>query len=85
MHELARDYPGLVDVIRVGISGEGRELLGVRIGGGAGHTTRGRRRGRKGRKGKSKSNEKMGFVVTGAQHAREVSLICRRTCVVVQC
>jgi Zinc carboxypeptidase len=47
----------------VGISGEGRDLLGVRISKG----------GERGRGVGKKAGGKMGFVITGAQHAREVS------------
>jgi extracellular matrix protein 14 len=63
MSQLAQDYPALVQVIRVGISGEGRELLGVQIGSSP-------LQGKKS-KGKSGEKERMGFVLTGAQHARE--------------
>lgn len=73
MSGLAADYPSLVQVIRVGISGEGRELLGVRIGAEEVPEKKGKK-GKKGKKEKERSGEKerMGFVITGAQHAREV-------------
>jgi extracellular matrix protein 14 len=63
LYALEREHPELVEVFRVGISGEGRDLLGVRISKGGG-----------GRRGVGKkAGGKMGFVITGAQHAREVS------------
>ncbi|KAF7969474.1 hypothetical protein HWV62_27265 [Athelia sp. TMB] len=67
MSELAQEHPDIVQVVRVGISGKGRELLGVRIGSPAIWQRRGKKP-----KGKTPpSKEKMGFVITGAQHARE--------------
>lgn len=64
MSQLAQKYPALVQVVQVGISGEGRPLLGVQIGS---SVLEGKRS-----KEKNKAKEKMGFVLTGAQHAREV-------------
>jgi hypothetical protein len=55
-----------VKVLRVGISGEGRDVLAVQIS--RGEDGQGRERG-VGKRG----GGKMGFVITGAQHAREVS------------
>jgi extracellular matrix protein 14 len=66
---LEREHPELVRVVRVGLSGEGRDVLGVEVGREVGDDERGREKklGKKGRR------EKMGFVISGAQHAREVS------------
>lgn len=65
LYALEREHPELVEVFRVGISGEGRDLLGVRISKG----------GEGGRGVGKKEGGKMGFVITGAQHAREVSTL----------
>ncbi|KDQ52245.1 hypothetical protein JAAARDRAFT_50362 [Jaapia argillacea MUCL 33604] len=76
MHEIAALYPDLVTLVRLGHSGEGREMFGVKISTtGTGHIgERGDTNGRH-KKGKgiheTAPNTKMGFVVTGAQHARE--------------
>ena len=55
-------------VVKVGISGEGRDVLGVEVG----REGEGIGKG-KGKGVKKKDRGKMGFVITGAQHAREVS------------
>lgn len=58
IHELARLYPETASVFELGHSAEGREMWGLKI------------------SRQSSANEsatpKLGFVITGAQHAREV-------------
>jgi hypothetical protein len=71
LYQLEREHPSLMSVFRVGISGEGRELLGVEISS-SGWTDSEAGSMETNRK-KRKRGEKMGFVITGAQHAREVS------------
>jgi extracellular matrix protein 14 len=68
LRELAREYPGLVTLVKVGMSGEGREVWGVRV------SSSEREDGKEGKR-KGEGEGKMGFVITGAQHAREVSPI----------
>lgn len=68
MNDLEKRYPEIVESIKVGVSGEGRQLTGVKIG----KSAKVKAHGKVGKKGK-KTQGKMGFVITGAQHAREVS------------
>lgn len=68
MHEMARLYPDLITVTGIGHSAEGREMYALEIS--ADKKARGR--------GSSQAKSKPGFVVTGAQHSREVCS-CSRT------
>lgn len=58
----------MVALIKVGMSGEGREMWGVRVSNSQGKS---RKEGKK----KGEWEGKMGFVITGAQHAREVKTL----------
>lgn len=49
-------YPDIVQLVNIGHSAEGREMVAMRISKGSGGSLK----------------QKAGFVVTGAQHAREV-------------
>jgi hypothetical protein len=82
IHSFIRDiaslHPSLVTVVKLGHSGQGKEMLGLTISrseSGAGQFKDKRKKRKKKRNGK-----KLGFVITGAQHAREVchhnSIIC---------
>lgn len=64
METLARTHPHLVKIVNLGHSAEGREMLAMRI-----STTEDELRKLDGRS----NRQKAGFVLTGAQHAREVS------------
>ncbi len=62
MGEMTRAYPNLVQLVNIGHTGEGREMVAMKLSkevdlSGA---------------GSSSSVKKAGFVITGAQHAREV-------------
>ncbi|KAA1472588.1 hypothetical protein DENSPDRAFT_838908 [Dentipellis sp. KUC8613] len=69
---LAAAYPAQVRIVRLGHSGEGREMYAVEITG-AGEQGEGREGGEEGGGGGDggEGKKEMGFVVTGAQHARE--------------
>ncbi|KAI8970884.1 hypothetical protein BD414DRAFT_501498 [Trametes punicea] len=62
MQEMASTYPDLVELINLGHSSEGREMLALRISKGDSQFSKS--------DGLSMS-KKVGFVITGAQHARE--------------
>lgn len=62
MHALADLYPDEVSLLRLGHTAMGREIYGMQIS----------------RSTKSSSKAKPGFLITGAQHAREVSRVSRR-------
>ena len=64
MHELAAAHPALIQLINIGHSGEGREMLAMKIS----STPPTARAG-------ATNAKKAGFVITGAQHAREVSAV----------
>ncbi|KAJ6610781.1 hypothetical protein B0H10DRAFT_2058960 [Mycena sp. CBHHK59/15] len=57
IHELARLHPDSVTVLRLGHTGEGREMLGMKISAP--------------KNGTAPQPQKLGFIVMGAQHARE--------------
>lgn len=71
MRELEELHPGLVKVNNIGHSGMGREMLSLTI------SKEGKAATRQGRKKEKPSNDgvKLAFVITGAQHAREVRLL----------
>jgi len=55
MQDMAELYPDFVQLVNIGHSAEGREMVAMRLSKGS----------------RSKVKSKLGFVVTGAQHARE--------------
>ncbi|KAJ2988942.1 hypothetical protein NUW54_g8949 [Trametes sanguinea] len=61
MQEMASAYPNLVDLINLGHTSEAREMLAMRISRGDSEL----------RKSDGTAAKKTGFVITGAQHARE--------------
>ncbi|KAI0764918.1 hypothetical protein C8Q74DRAFT_1284717 [Fomes fomentarius] len=61
MEDLASSNPSLVQLVNLGHSSEGREMLGMKISKEFSLLSSGR----------SSSTKKAGFVITGAQHARE--------------
>ncbi len=84
---MEEEFPGFAKVVSFGNSSEGREILGIRItneGHVHPHTTeeeeekeeeeglRSQKHKKKGKKGKKALPHKLGFVVVGASHAREV-------------
>lgn len=77
LHELQELHPELVTLKNLGHSGAGREMFAVTISKPEDETERKKdkkRKKKKGRKGLKPHDEgqKFGFVVVGAQHAREV-------------
>ncbi|KAG7440202.1 peptidase M14 [Guyanagaster necrorhizus] len=65
VYQLAAEHPSTVSVIHLGHSGEGREMRGLKISSGStGVKKTGYRKG-------VDPSQKLGFVVAGAQHARE--------------
>ena len=64
MEHLVALHPARVSLYELGHSAQGREMLAMRVSSGP------RRKGLK-----QGSKEKRGFVITGAQHAREVCCI----------
>jgi hypothetical protein len=87
LRQMEEEFPGFAKVVSFGNSSEGREILGIRItneGHVHPHTTeeeeekeeeeglRSQKHKKKGKKGKKALPHKLGFVVVGASHAREV-------------
>ncbi|KAI0746824.1 hypothetical protein C8Q80DRAFT_1104791 [Daedaleopsis nitida] len=62
MEDLAVTHPTLVELVQLGHSGEGREMVGLKISKDSSSSLH---------NGRSSSVKKTGFVITGAQHARE--------------
>ena len=78
MRELVDAYPETARLINLGRSAEGRDILGLTISRRDDDDSEeddigGKKRKKK--KGPKKQKEKLGFVIQGAQHAREVFLI----------
>lgn len=74
LHELVELRPDIVRLVNLGHSGEGREMMGITISTDEPAFAPPRRRKGKNRKGQEEEvPPKLGFVVVGAQHAREVS------------
>ena len=74
MHELVDTHPETARLINLGRSAEGRDVLGLTISTGDDNENEednGEKRKKK-KKGPRKQREKFGFVIQGAQHAREV-------------
>jgi Zinc carboxypeptidase len=69
MQELVDGHPETARLINFGRSAEGRDILGLTISTGDDESEE--VNGRK-KKRKRKQKEKLGFVIQGAQHAREV-------------
>ena len=67
MEDLATAHPSLVQLVPLGHSGEGREMVGLKISKDASPSPF-----LQSQSGRSSSTKKLGFVITGAQHAREV-------------
>ena len=64
MNEMARSYPDLVELVNLGHTGEGREMVAMKLSKAAPSL--------QGEGPYPNSVRKTGFVITGAQHAREV-------------
>jgi len=74
MQDLADTHPETVRLINFGQSAEGRDILGLTISTGDDDESE-EEKGEKRKKKKKilrKQREKLGFVIQGAQHAREV-------------
>jgi hypothetical protein len=72
---LAELHPSTVKVVELGHSGEGREMLGMVISSGpVQNKTTGQDQRKERKKGTIDPEKKLGFVIIGAQHAREVCL-----------
>lgn len=69
VYQLAVQHPSTVSTIHLGHSGQGREMRGLKISSGPTGVKK-----TEYRKGVDPS-QKLGFVVTGAQHAREVRAV----------
>ncbi|KAI0682248.1 hypothetical protein C8Q76DRAFT_763657 [Earliella scabrosa] len=67
MDDLATAHPSLVQLVPLGHSGEGREMVGLRISKDAPPPSLSLSL----QSGRPSSTKKLGFVITGAQHARE--------------
>ena len=67
MEDLAITYPDIVQLDYIGHSGEGREMLAIRLSKPTSNITS--------EDGNAFNVKKSGFVITGAQHAREVRAI----------
>lgn len=75
IHQIASLYPSLTRVVHLGHSGEGREMLGLTISSGERSISPERKcKTRKAAKQEIDPTKKLGFVVVGAIHAREVGL-----------
>lgn len=82
--DLVAAHPRQVSVVRLGHSGEGREMFALEIssdplgGGGGGHVSHdSNSQAVLSKKGKPPgADPRCGFLITGAQHAREVSIFC---------
>lgn len=78
VRDLAAAYPRQVSIVPLGHSGEGREMFALEITAGASTNSRSHDPNSQvvlNRKGKGKENAvnlRRGFLITGAQHAREV-------------
>lgn len=83
--QLVDTHPDITRLVNLGESAEGRELHGLTISTGPYHSIKGdqERKGQKKKKSKSKvpkkspqphDGQKLGFIIIGAQHAREVRL-----------
>jgi hypothetical protein len=78
MRELVDAHPETARLINLGRSAEGRDILGLTISRGVDDDSEkdiGGKKRKKKKKGPRKQKEKLGFVIQGAQHAREVFLI----------
>lgn len=64
MHEMVLSYPDIIRLAEIGHSAEGREMYALEISLD--------RKARSKNVGSSQTKTKQGFVITGAQHAREV-------------
>lgn len=62
--DIVASYPDVAQLVLLGHSGEGREILGLKISREDGEV-----------RSRTKSGRKFGFLITGAQHAREVSIV----------
>ena len=78
MQELADAHPDTAHLINFGRSAEGRDILGLTISTGDDESedVNGGKKKKKKKKGTRKQKEKLGFVIQGAQHAREVLWSC---------
>jgi extracellular matrix protein 14 len=72
MHEIAALHPEIVSVVHLGHSGEGREMLGLTLSRPpAAESPQNVTKGKYGGHRKQTLGKKLGFVISGAQHARE--------------
>ncbi|KAK7062712.1 hypothetical protein VNI00_000200 [Paramarasmius palmivorus] len=74
IHQLASEYPHLVNVVHLGHSAEGREMLALRISSTSNTTSSAHTQKKHKHKGKDKPKEdppKLSILLLGAQHARE--------------
>ncbi|KAF8964503.1 hypothetical protein BDZ97DRAFT_1815426 [Flammula alnicola] len=83
LNQLANAYPNITRVVKLGQSAEGRDMTGLTISTGPyneaeeGEEDEGKKTKKKSKKSKktktpgARDGEKMGFVIVGAQHARE--------------
>ena len=72
MQELVDAHPETARLINLGRSAEGRDILGLTISTGDDDENEECNGGKKRKKKLRKQKEKLGFVIQGAQHAREV-------------
>jgi len=76
MKELVDTHPETVRLINIGRSAEGRDIFGLTISAGendkSGQEIAENRKKKKKKKRLRKQRDKLGFVIQGAQHSREV-------------
>ena len=74
MQELVDAHPEIARLVKFGRSAEGRDIQGLTISTGDDEReeVNGGKKKKKKKKGPRKQKEKLGFVIQGAQHAREV-------------
>jgi hypothetical protein len=75
MQDLADAHPETASLIKFGRSAEGRDILGLTISTGDDESDEvdgAKKKKKNKKKGPKKHKEKLGFVIQGAQHAREV-------------
>jgi len=87
IRQLAEVFPDKVEVVELGHSATGREMLGLKVSSGSrrdqgleGGNVGASKPPKKDKPGKERvldPTKKLGFIITGAQHAREVSLSLR--------
>ena len=87
MQELVDAHPEIARLVKFGRSAEGRDIQGLTISTGDDEReeVNGGKKKKKKKKGPRKQKEKLGFVIQGAQHAREVLWSCSSNLFIINC